>query len=309
MSRTTTKKTALSLVVILIGILSYTATIDLVFKTAYVGEFDKKASDYFNEALKRAVATYAITRGINGVISVIQDSELAFSPAGVGVTLAVGEILDPINDLIERFSLVMLVSTVSLGIQKILLEMGIWFGFRLMLTFSMFILLLGIWYRNLPRVDLISLAYRLIVLAMVIRFCIPAVAIASNEIYDLFLKKNYIESTQSLEQIKREIKDPDLLDKKTETTERDPGFWANLKRIFKNTQETVDIRDKLNLLKDKVSNAVTYIVNLIVVFLLQTVIVPLLVLWALIKLTGQMLTTNMAAVLEKKFKNFASITK
>ena len=72
--------------------------------------------------------------------SVIQDTEIAFSPAGVGVTLAVGEILDPINDLIERFSFVMLVSTASLGIQKILLEVGIWFGFRLLLTFSMLLI-------------------------------------------------------------------------------------------------------------------------------------------------------------------------
>ena len=309
LSKSATRKTMLSFLVVLVGILSYTAILDVVLKTAYVGRFDERASEYFNETLKRAVFTYAIARGINGVVSVIQDSEIAFSPAGVGVTLAVGEVLDPINDLIERFSLVMLVSTASLGIQKILLEMGIWFGFRLLLTFSMVILLIGIWFRNLSRVDLISLAYRLIVVAMVIRFCIPAVAIACSEIYDLFLKEKYIESTKSLEDIKREIKDPNLLDKTTETAEPDPGFWANLKRIFKGTHETVDIKRKLDLLRDKVTNSVKYIINLIVVFLLQTVIVPLLVLWVLIKLTGQILSTNVANVLERKFKGFASMTK
>jgi len=291
--------------VVIIGILAYTAALDIVFRAAYVGEFDKKAREYFNEALKRAAFTYAITRGINGVVSVIQDTEIAFSPAGVGVTLAVGEILDPINDLIERFSLVMLISTVSLGIQKILLEMGIWFGFRLLLTFSMFILLTGIWFRNLPRVDLIALGYRLILVALVIRFCIPAVAVASSMIYDTFLKEKYVESTKSLEDIKAEIKDPNLLDAKSETEENDLGFWSNLKKIYKNTKESMDIRQKLNLLKDKVANSVKHIINLIVVFLLQTVIVPLFVLWVLIKLAGNILSSNVANVLEKKLKDIA----
>jgi hypothetical protein len=308
-SKPTARKALLSLTVVLIAILSYTAALDLLLKAAYVGEFDNRASEYFNETLKRAAFTYAITRGINGVVSVIQETEVAFSPAGVGVTLAVGEILDPINDLIERFSLVMLISTASLGIQKILLEMGIWFGFRLLLTFSMFILLTGIWFRNLRRIDLISLGYRLIVVALVIRFCIPAVAVASSVIYDTFLKEKYIESTRSLEDIKAEIKDPNLLDSKRETTEGDPGFWTNLKKIYKNTKESMDIRRKLDLLKDKVSNSVKHIVNLIVVFLLQTVIVPLLVLWALIKLAGNFLSSNVATVLERKLKDITGMAK
>ncbi len=38
------------------------------------------------------------------------------------VIVAIGEVLDPINDLVEQFSLVMLASMTSLGIQKILLN-------------------------------------------------------------------------------------------------------------------------------------------------------------------------------------------
>ena len=45
-------------------------------------------------------------------------------PAGVGVTLSIGELLDPFNDMVERFSWVMLLTSVSLGIQKILLIFG-----------------------------------------------------------------------------------------------------------------------------------------------------------------------------------------
>jgi hypothetical protein len=291
----------LSLLVVTIGILSYTAAMDSLLNHTFVGRFDDRAGIYFSETLKRAVFTFAITRGINGVISVIQDTEIAFSPAGIGVTLAVGEILDPINDLIERFSWVMLVSTASLGIQKILLEVGRWFGFRLLLTLAMIILLAGIWFGEITGFRLLALGYRLVIIALIIRFCIPALAIASDKIYDLFLKESYIESTQNLKDIKGEIKESNLL--KKDIKEEPSGFWGDLKSMYKATKETVDIKKKLDFLKDKVSNAVNYIIDLIVVFLLQTIIIPLLVLWALIKLSGHFLTRDTTGRIEKKFKD------
>lgn len=54
--------------------------------------------------MARAAYTFALVRGLNGVIALIQGTEVVVSPAGMGLTLTVGEILDPINDLAERFS-------------------------------------------------------------------------------------------------------------------------------------------------------------------------------------------------------------
>ena len=48
--------------------------------------------------------------------------------AGVGVIFTLGQILDPINDLIERFSSVMLVAASSLGLQILLLNITSWWG-------------------------------------------------------------------------------------------------------------------------------------------------------------------------------------
>jgi hypothetical protein len=41
-----------------------------------------------------------------------------------GIALAV--YLDPVNDLVERFSWVMMAATVSLGIQNVLLDISTW---------------------------------------------------------------------------------------------------------------------------------------------------------------------------------------
>ena len=167
-----------------------------------------------------ALVTFAIARAFNATISLLQDSEISISPWGVGATLAVGELLDPINDIVERFSWVMLISTTSLGIQKILMEIGVWFGIKILISFSMAIILIGIWIPRISNVSLMSLGYKLIIVAIVIRFCIPLIAVASDKVYDLFLKDKYAEATQSLEEINSDMKDSNLISAWPESSKR-----------------------------------------------------------------------------------------
>ena len=95
---------------------------------ALTGFADDTSDDYADQALKRALVTFAVARTLNGVISVAQGTEVAVEPAGVGVVFTFGQILDPINDLVERFSTVMLVATSSLGLQNVLLDITGWWG-------------------------------------------------------------------------------------------------------------------------------------------------------------------------------------
>ena len=119
----TRSKVLISIIIILIGVLSYTNVINMTFERSIFRSFEEKSSTYLDDTLKKAIYTYAIVRGINGVISVLQNSSVAMSPAGIGINMALGEILDPINDLMERFSWVMLVSIAAIGIQKIFLSL------------------------------------------------------------------------------------------------------------------------------------------------------------------------------------------
>ena len=95
---------------------------------------DRIAEAEYESLFQRALVTFALARTLNGVISAVQGTELALQPAGVGVTLTPGEVLDPINDLIERFSWIMLGATLSLGVQQVLLDVGQWWGVRLLLA-------------------------------------------------------------------------------------------------------------------------------------------------------------------------------
>ena len=90
----------------------------------YTHTLDNLAQENIDLSLKRALVSFGSARALNAVISVIQGTEISIEPMGVGMTLTPGEALDPINDLIERFSMVMLASSTSIGIQKIFLQIS-----------------------------------------------------------------------------------------------------------------------------------------------------------------------------------------
>lgn len=71
-----------------------------------------------DESFKQAIIVFGSAKALNGVISLAQGTEINLP----FIVVAIGQILDPINDLVEQFSLIMLASLVSLGIQKILLN-------------------------------------------------------------------------------------------------------------------------------------------------------------------------------------------
>jgi len=177
----------------------------------------------------------------------------------------------------------MLVSTTSLGIQKIFMKIGAWLGLKILLSMAMLFIVIGIWVPDNFTVDFKSWGYKLVIVSIMIRFCIPAVSIASDKLYDLFLKDSYEEATKSLDKINRDIKDADIMKPDREAGQKDKGVLSNLKKYYHDTKETLKITERLEVLKERLTNYARDTINLIVVFVLQTVIIPILVLWAFLK--------------------------
>ena len=91
---------------------------------SWTSPLDAMSTEQVDAGLKRALVTFATARMLNAVISVAQGTDVAIEPAGIGVKFAPGEILDPINDLVEKFSTLMLFASIAFGIQKILINLG-----------------------------------------------------------------------------------------------------------------------------------------------------------------------------------------
>ncbi len=94
--------------------------IALLMLVSSIKVLDNYADEYTTEAITAAAISYATARGINALVSMMQTTTIE---AGVGVSgsISVGELLDPLNDLIERYSSVMVVVLASLAGQKVLL--------------------------------------------------------------------------------------------------------------------------------------------------------------------------------------------
>lgn len=238
---------------------------------------DQQAQRYTGEALKRSLVTFGVARALNGVISVAQGTEIALQPAGVGLTFTPGQILDPINDLVERFSWVVLLSSASLGIQRTLLVISAWPWFSVLTLLCVGAALLAVWHPRFSwsgaRVVLLKLA----LVAVLLRLSVPLLAVISEGIYQEFLSSQYDQATAQLQQtadnigqINRENLPPPSQLQQTES------FWDAAKRLYGSATEAVDIEAKLEQYKEAAAATSEHLLNLIIVFIFQTILLPLL---------------------------------
>ena len=240
------------------------------------GWLDQSGRSYTEEGIKRTLTTYAIARGLNGVISVAQGTEVAIQPVGVGVTFTPGQILDPINDLIERFSWIVLASSVSLGAQNVLLSMTEWLWFGVTVGIFLLITLIAVWRRQLFSDTTRKYLYKAALVLVILRLAVPLIAIVNQGIYEVFLEPQYEESKLKLEQTTSLLEDSA---KATTPAPQEEGFFERARQAISDTVSDIDIDEQLTELKEIASNISQYVLNMIVVFVLQTLVFPLLFLW------------------------------
>lgn len=251
----------------------------VVIGIAIAGLVDKKSVVYTDAAFNRALITFGVARGINGVISVAQGTEVAVHPAGFGVNFTPGQILDPINDIIEQFSWVMLASTASLGIQKIFLSMSSSWISTTTLTLLLAIALITMWWPSLLNTTVNTFAKKLLLIVLFIRFSVPVAAIGSELLYEVFLAQQYTESTQKLEQTKEAISSLSQQTKSEIVDNVEEGMLDKAKKWLNSASEAIDMEARFEQYTQAAAEATRHTINLIVVFVIQTVIFPLLFLW------------------------------
>lgn len=263
----------------------------LLLALSSITSVDRYAEREYEALFQRAFITFALARTLNGLISVVQGTELALQPAGVGVTLTPGEVLDPINDLVERFSWIMLAATISLGVQQVLLDVGQWWGVRVLVA------LLGLawlWFRlrrpaSAPdgRHAFEATLFRVFVVVLFIRFAVPVAMIANEALYELFLANRYQESQQVIESAGAEL---ERAAARSETASEagapaaEPGLFESFGRSLSGTREKLDFGQRLDDIKRRAGEVVEHLIQLSVVFVLQTGILPIAFLWIFLQL-------------------------
>lgn len=241
------------------------------------GHVDRASEQYAENALKNALVTFAVARTLNGVISAAQGTEVALEPGGVGVVLSVGEILDPINDLIERFSAVMLVAASSLGLQALLLNITAWWGVSAFLVAAATALLVTIWAPQSVAATYAAPALRVLLVLLFVRFAVPVLVVGTHFITETFLAPEQEAATAVLESTTADVEE--LNQEAQPTTTDDQSLMDRLSEMIDDSINSMQVGDRLAELKESASRASEHIVNLIAIFVLQTILLPLLFLW------------------------------
>lgn len=276
--------------------LSYRVAVTLLLLAVvainFTATLDRQAEAPVGEAFERALITYGVVRGINAVVSVIQGTEVAIEPAGVGVILTPGEMFDPVNDLIERFSLVVLIASTSLGAQKILIGIGATLFVQIAVAIAASIQLCALW-----RPDWLTSRWgivlgRLALLLLMLRFLIPCAVLLNDVVYKQYLDQQYSDSYAQLEQARQDVQ-------ALQDAESDPlpenvegGILDQIGRLYDRTAQRINVDARLEEYEQRLANASEQIIDLIVVFVLQTLIFPLLFLWLGLKIIRLVFTAR-----------------
>ncbi len=266
------RKTVATLVVIALIILAWTKSLD------------DAAIEATTDTFKRALTVAALARGFNGVISVAQGTEVAIQPVGVGVTLTLGQILDPLNDLVERFSLLALVASVSLGAQLMLAEMAGMPWLAALVTVAGLTLIGLLWWRR-SATDY-GFFIKTVGIVILARFLLTFVLLLTHWLNQGFLQERQEAAVAQLRLTSATIESINQASQPgapgAQSPQESSGLMDSINEFFSATQESVDVQTQLDTLKLKIEASVEHIVTIIVIFLLQTLILPLLGAWLFI---------------------------
>lgn len=249
---------------------------------AWLAPLESVANQQIDAGLKRALISFASARALNAIISVAQGTEVAIQPAGVGVNLAPGQLLDPLNDLVEQFSQLMLAASIAFGIEKVLISIGAHWVISLVLTGTAIGWAAFHFRQHTPPVWLT----RTLMLLLMTRFAMPLAIIGSDLLFQEFMAADYQSSQGAIDNASSQL---DRINPPAPLAAEDQGMLDKLKGWV---SQNADVKTRLGSLKSAAEQAIERIIKLMVIFLLQTLLLPLFLLWALWGVTRRSLETR-----------------
>ncbi|SDU04175.1 hypothetical protein SAMN04487931_10442 [Desulfobacula phenolica] len=256
---------------------------------------DSTADDYFREAISKAGVAYATCRLINSSVSIVKDSNLNLEPAGVGITLAIGQALDPIDDMTERVSDVIVTAITSLGVQKLVYEISVSLAPPIFALF-LFVLSVLIWFENQRLAALQKIITGFILLILIARFTLPISAITNNYIQENFFEEKILNANKELALGSAEL--DKLMEFSIPQTDGVLGTIKNSSSFLK--RKSLEFK---NALVNTISNTGNIIENLLKliflyvgIFLIQVVALPIIVFGVFVKFANSLFDTNIPVI-------------
>jgi hypothetical protein len=248
-------------------------TLILLLVLSWTTLFNNSVIAYLDAGIARASITFASARSLNALISFLQSGSLS-TQVGVGASIQPGALLDPLDDLIEQFSLVTLVAITSLGIQRIIFEIVCSNLFNLALTIILFLYGLCLYKQS----SIHCYLQKILLAVLFVRFLIPTVVLSSEVVRYLVIDSHYQVAQNELSAPEKSVN--------CDGTD----FIGKIKCSIKK----YDLEGSVQNTKDSIDKKVKHIISLISLFILETILIPLLVVFLAYK-TYRQLTNRFEA--------------
>lgn len=259
-----------------------------IIALSWLNILDEYGDDYTTKSLTHAAATYGVARGINAVVSVIQSTEVSIGVASI----TPGEFLDPMNDLVERFSWIVMMAMASLGLQKLLLVIASSLIFKILITLAGILLVYSV-LKNNNKIQ--NAMIRLFVVALFLRFAIGAVVWANDLVEYFFLEEQRIQATVILTETKDSLTD---MSTDVQKEKQDQSWWDGMRDSLSGL--TADHEKRI---KEQTEKASSSIIDLIVVYIAQTILFPILFLWVFYRMMRWIWSYNWADIIRPEIIN------
>ena len=228
-------------------------------------QIDDAAETYLANSLSDNLVIYGTARIINSLISVIQSVEVSFS-LGAGIAVNLGEALDPLNDLIERFSGFVLYALASIALQQIVLVASASTAIKVITSGA-----LAAGFLFWARSTVPDWFKRLLLLIILARFALPIEVGISWSLDQLYFNAHQHQAVSTLNIAQERLQS--IRDQYVSALEDSGvlgGLWSTTRDII-----GTDANDGVTDL------AATAIVQLIVIMLVKSTLLPLVFLWLL----------------------------
>lgn len=246
-----------------------------------------------------AGVAYATCRVINASVSIIKESTLQLEPAGVGMSLAVGQVLDPIDDMTERLSDVLVTAITSLGVQKLAYLISVSLAPPVFSIF-LFILSVIVWFNNDRLKSFQKTIMRFALLIIIARFCLPISSLANEFLHKHFFANQISDARKELESGSieldklKEFSFPEV-DGVLGTIENSTLFLKRKSIEFKNAF-VVTVTNMGSIVENLLKLTFLYVA----IFMIQVILLPLAVFWLLVKTANALFFTNIPVILNSR---------
>lgn len=255
------------------------------FSGVQIPVLDATVDSYFKESITKAGVSYGVCRIINATVSVIKESSLELEPAGIGLSLAVGQIVDPINDMVERLSNVLVTSITSLGVQELVYEISITLVPSIMAVFLLILSIL-VWLQNERLYKIQRLLLHALVIAAIARFCLPVSSIANQFLQEQFFEDKIVAANAELARGTADL--DELNDVHLPKYDGIMGTIENSASYLK--QKTIDFKKAIEITIENngliIENLLRLTFLYLGIFVIQVLVLPLLIFWFMMKIVN-----------------------